>query len=169
MAHPQLHPLQVNERTGEPFLRLSAPHDNIILTPPRLEDVPFMVHNLNDPRVYKSLSGPPFPYKEEHAVFWLDKIKSESDALLRELEEASREGSQPLKVVAGCPVRILRETQADGTDIFLGDIGIDRCGYPDVVDDDEQARLADENASLPVGHEDIVWCIGGNTSTSCSD
>ncbi|KAI0782496.1 hypothetical protein BC629DRAFT_558308 [Irpex lacteus] len=160
MAHPQLHPLQVNERTGEPYLRLPSPHDNIIITPPRAEDVPAIIAALNDPRVYSTLEGPPFPYKEEHAVWWIDHVKAPSDELLQELRQAADEGSQSLKVVAACPVRTLREVQEDGTDIFLGDIGCDRCGYPDVVDQEEKSRLTFANDQLPPGDKDIVWCIG---------
>jgi hypothetical protein len=66
----RLRPLELNDRTGEPFLRLPAPFQNIIITPPRSEDVPSIVRALNDPRVYKTLSGPPFPYLEEHATAW---------------------------------------------------------------------------------------------------
>ncbi|KAF7347350.1 N-acetyltransferase domain-containing protein [Mycena venus] len=61
MANPQLHPLEVNPKTGEPFLRLLA-HKNIILTPPRLSDAPFIISILNDERVYPWLSSPPYPY-----------------------------------------------------------------------------------------------------------
>lgn len=161
MAHPQLHPLQVNERTGEPYLRLPSPHDNIIITPPRTEDIPAIIAALNDPRVYSTLEGPPFPYKEEHAVWWIDHVKAPSDELLQELRQAADDGSQSLKVVAGCPVRTLREVKEDGTDIFLGDIGCDRCGYPDVVDQEEKSRLTFANDQLPPGDKDIVWCIGG--------
>lgn len=160
MAHPQLYPLEWNERREEPFLRLSSPHENIILTPPRLEDRLSIVALMSDPRVYKTLSGPPFPYKVEHAEFWLSKAKESSDELLQELREAANQGTSELKIVGGCPVRSLREVRDDGTDIFLGDLGVDRAGFPDVVDEVERARLATENEQIPVGGERIVWCIG---------
>jgi len=167
MAHPQLHPLQVNERTGEPFLRLPRPHQNIIITPPRLDDVPAIVHRLSDPRVYKTLESPPFPYKEEHGVFWVKKIKDLSDTLLQELRDAAEQGMEGLKVVGGCPVRTLREVQEDGTDIFLGDIGPDRCGFPDLDNDEqEQARLVAANNALAVGDQRIIWCIGDYLAAS---
>lgn len=161
MAHPQLYPLEVNKRTGEPFLRLPSPHENIIITPRRLEDVPSIVSALNDPRVYRTLEGPPFPYTEEDAISWLAKTKGIADEIYQELQEAANAGLQDLKLVEGCPVRTLREVQEDGTDLFLGDIGCDRCGYPDVVDEEEKARLVAANNQLPLGDSDIVWCIGG--------
>ena len=161
MAKSQFYPLEINERTGEPFLRLPSPHDNIIITPPRLEDAPAVIRALNDPRVYSTPEGPPFPYKQEHAKWWLDHTKGISDEIMQELQQAVDNGSQDLKVVGGCPVRTLREVQLDGTDIFLGDIGCDRCGYPDVVDPEEKRRLAFANEQLPPGDKDIVWCIGG--------
>ncbi|KAI0094190.1 hypothetical protein BDY19DRAFT_911655 [Irpex rosettiformis] len=153
----QLHPLEINERTGEPFLRLPSPHENIIITPPRLEDVPAIVRALNDPRVYSTLAGPPFPYKEEHAIWWINYTKTPSDELLQELRQAN---DKDLKIVDGCPVRTLREVQSDGSDVFLGDVGCDRCGYPDVVDPEEKSRLTFTNDQLPPGDKDIVWCIG---------
>ena len=61
MSNPQLYPLEVNPKTGEPFLRLRN-HKNIILTPPRVEDAPACVPLLNDPRVCDWLAGPPYPY-----------------------------------------------------------------------------------------------------------
>ena len=61
MANLQLHPLEVNLKTGEPFLRLRN-HKNIILTPPREEDAESFIPLLNDPRICDWLAGPPYPY-----------------------------------------------------------------------------------------------------------
>jgi hypothetical protein len=58
-----LGPLQVNPSTKEPFLRLRK-HPNVIITPPRLIDVPYVVSPLNDERVHVWLQGPPYPYTE---------------------------------------------------------------------------------------------------------
>jgi hypothetical protein len=60
--------LRANPTTGEVFLRLPAPHENIIITPPRESDAADLVLILNDPRVYKFLVGPPIPYRLHHAV-----------------------------------------------------------------------------------------------------
>ena len=63
--------------TGEPYITLPSPHDNIILTPPRTipnpngidaeplipeADLSAITTNLNDPRIYLFLEGPPVPY-----------------------------------------------------------------------------------------------------------
>ena len=32
------------------------------------------------------------------------------------------------------PLRAIREIQEDGTDIYVGDIGISRCGYGELID-----------------------------------
>ena len=134
----QLFPLQVNERTGEPFLRLPSPHENIIITPPRMEDAASAVRNLSDPRVYKTLQGPPFPYRYEDAIDWLQKIRASSDTLLKELQEAAQEGLGEPKIVNGCPVRSLREVHEDGSDTFIGDIGTHRCTFTGVADEEER-------------------------------
>lgn len=71
-----------------------------------------------------------------------------------------------LKVVGECPVRAIREVQDDGTDIYIGDIGISRCSYGELIDlngvDWENASKRKEvNDSLEVGDPRILWAIGG--------
>lgn len=61
MVRSQFHPLQVNAITGEPFFPLET-HPNIILTPPRLSDIPKLPDLMNDPGVCVWLTGPPHPY-----------------------------------------------------------------------------------------------------------
>jgi RimJ/RimL family protein N-acetyltransferase len=56
-------PIQFNEKSGEPFIPLKS-HPDIILTPLRFDDVPHMVEMLNDERIIRWLSGPPYPYYE---------------------------------------------------------------------------------------------------------
>ncbi|KAJ7053950.1 acyl-CoA N-acyltransferase [Mycena amicta] len=129
MLHPnhQLHPFEIHPTTGEPILRLRGPgHENIVLTPPRLSDAPHIVPLLNDERVYPWLTSVPHPYHLEHAEWWLNKVIPLSDALLTQLDAAQPNADKI--TVDGCPVRIIRELNADGSDIFLGDIGIDLAG-----------------------------------------
>lgn len=57
----QLGPLEVNPKTGEPFLRLRE-HKNIILTPPRWNDANEIPLHMNDARIYDWLEAPPNPY-----------------------------------------------------------------------------------------------------------
>ncbi|KAI0375125.1 acyl-CoA N-acyltransferase [Pilatotrama ljubarskyi] len=161
MAQSQFHPLQFHPETGEPFLRLPAPHDKIIITPPRMSDAPTIISYMNDPALYMWLDGPPFPYRPEHAESWLEKVKKGADAAFEELQRANAEHSdEPPVLVSACPVRSLREVLEDGTDLFLGDIALVRERWPDVADDEEKDRLAKPNAEKPVGDPEIIWCIG---------
>ncbi|KAI5118455.1 hypothetical protein M0805_006274 [Coniferiporia weirii] len=166
MAPPlpqQLHPLKVNPFTREAYLQLPPPHENIIITPPRMSDAPIATKLLNDPRVYKTLEGPPYPYLPEHAEQWFVTIKRESDAIFEALgnDDGHEDETPKLVVVDGCPVRCLREVQNDGTDIFLGDIGFRRCERFDHLRDPEQEKcLAERNKALPPGDPDIIWDVG---------
>lgn len=146
--------LQVNPVTGQVFLRLPAPHENIIITPPLHSDAADIVPILNDPRVYKLLVGPPFPYHYHHAVEWLGKMKNRSDKILEDLRQGRT-------VVDGCPVQHIREVQPDGTELFLGDLSVFRNGWLEVEDKDLREKMTKENLEKPVGDPSIVWTIGG--------
>jgi len=146
--------LQVNPTTGEVFLRLPAPHENVIITPPRDSDAADLVLILNDPRVYKFLIAPPFPYRHQHAVEWLGMMTKRSDKVLNDLREGKA-------VVDGCPVQYIREAQSDGTEMFLGDISVTRNGWLEVEDEDLRAKMTEENLEKSVGDPSIVWTIGG--------
>lgn len=157
----QLHPLQINPVTKEVFLRLPAPHENIIITPPRLDDAPLVVGYLNDPRVYKKLESAPYPYLPEHAEMWQSSVKKESDSLLKDLYDAADNNRAPI-VSRGCPVRSLREIKEDGSDLFIGDISIDRAGrFTYLRDAESEAQKIEHNKSLPTGDPEIIWDIGG--------
>ncbi|KAJ3489612.1 hypothetical protein NLI96_g2014 [Meripilus lineatus] len=158
-----LQPLQVHPITGEPILRLPHPHENIIITPPRMSDGPALVTTLNDLRVCQWLESPPYPYTDDDADYWLRMVKDGSDTVLQELKDAFDEesGSQRSCLVGSCPVSFLREVQKDGTEIYLGSIGVERCHYPELENGPEKAKLVKENADRDVGDPEIVWCIGG--------
>ena len=146
--------LQVNPTTGEVFLRLPAPHENVIITTPRESDKDDIVLMLNDPRIYKFLLSPPFPYQTQHAEAWLRTTKKKSDELLEDLHEGKA-------VVDGCPVQYIRETRSDGTDLLLGDVTVGRNGWLEISDEEQRAKMAKENLEKPVGDHSIVWTIGG--------
>ena len=163
MSRSGLYPLHVNPTTGEPYLRLPSPHENIIITPPRLSDVDALVGHLNDRKVVNSLIGPPYPYLTSHAEGWISNVKKASDELLAELEKDDQ-GAQSdvqLKFVGGCPVHYIREVADDGTETFIGDLVIHRCEFPH--EGPQRASLAEENAARPVGDPTIVWCAGGTS------
>lgn len=163
MANPQIYPLEVNPRTGEPFLRLKN-HKNIIITPPRQDDVALYPAIMNDPRIYEWLGNPPFPYTTEHAEAWYAKVKALSDGTLKELEAAKE--SPDLILVGDCPVRAIREVKGDGEDTFIGDIGIMRSAdgklmAPAGADDERKAKYVEENAARKLGDPKITWTVGG--------
>ncbi|KAI6047834.1 acyl-CoA N-acyltransferase [Pisolithus marmoratus] len=162
MTHRQLYPLEVNPATGEPFLRLPPPNENIIITPPRLSDAPCFVPILNDPRVWQWLEGPPIPYTDDHAAEWIKSITEKSQAILQELnaEEILRPGLGGLKVVGGCPVRHIREVLPDGTDVYLGDISIGRALFEGIINPEERRKQVEINESKAVGDPSIVWMFG---------
>lgn len=164
MSESQFRPLQFNPQTGEPFLRLPSPHENIILTPPRLSDAPAVVKNMTDPAVYAWLEGPPHPYLPKHADHWLSQVKGGTDTALRELRRASEEKPDgPPILVGGCPVRIIREVREDGSDHLLGDIMLVRERWPDCEDRDTKEALVTVNAAKQLGDPELVWCIGGTS------
>ncbi|KAH9964185.1 hypothetical protein BC827DRAFT_1128120, partial [Russula dissimulans] len=137
------------------------PHQHIIIATPSLQDAPQIYEILNEPRVYRWVSDPPFPYLLEHAVSWLTKAKAEVDAILNELEQSNAESPDgPLKLVGACPVRSILEENDDGSYIYLGDCGIIRNRFEDVMGVEERARLVQENNARPVGDPDIIWTMG---------
>lgn len=156
MSSEKFKPLELDSSTGEPFLRLPAPHDNIIITPPRLEDGPETVQILNDPKVYKYLSGPPFPYLQENADEWQALIKSQSDPLIEDI--SSKEVGA---IVSGCPVRAIREVRADGSELYIGDVSVTRHGWLELDDEKERTALREENLARDVGDPNILWAFGG--------
>ncbi|KAH7923918.1 hypothetical protein BV22DRAFT_1120561 [Leucogyrophana mollusca] len=167
MALSQLHPLDINPQTGEPFLRLPSPNHNIILTPPRNGDEDAILPILNDARVYQWMGSIPTPYLPHHAQSWIATIKQKSDKILEELREEERiNPGGPLKIVGDCPVRYLREVQSDGSDVFIGDICIVRSPLENVVDPEERAALVAENNAKPLGDPSICWSFGDYVAVS---
>ncbi|KAF8166547.1 hypothetical protein K438DRAFT_1774990 [Mycena galopus ATCC 62051] len=146
--------LEYNPTTREPFLRLPAPFSNYIITPPRMSDVAQSVEIMNDPFVFKWM-GRSTPYTADNAEAWLTKVKAQANAAAEEL----RGVSEP-HPVSGCPVRHIREEQADGTDLFIGDVGLARSSWSEVLDAEERARLVAENNARPAGDPEIVWHVG---------
>lgn len=149
------HPLEIHSETDEPFLRLAAPHDRIIITPPRIADVGPLVVILNDPRVYHWMSGPPNPYRLEDGMEWITGQIEETNAILQDLQGERK------AFALGCPVRIIREMKDDGTDEYLGFIGLYRSERGDVIDHAERRRILDDDGKREAGDPDIVWDLAG--------
>ena len=174
----QIYPLQINKHTKEPFLRLRK-HKNIILTPPRWDDAERLVSSANDSRVNEWLTWPvPYPMGTfsrlcktqlilglvEAANKFLSRIVPAAAKFFEDMEAFKDDAT--LKVVGEFPVRAIREVQEDGTDIYIGDINISRCGYGELIDlngvDWENASERKKiNDSLEVGDPRILWSIVG--------
>lgn len=150
-------------------MRLPAPHQTIIITPPRLSDAPALVANMSDPAIYTFLEGPPFPYLPEHADQWLSSIKHGTDSAFEALRRANEEKpDEPPILLEQSPIRIIREVLEDGSDLYLGDIMFVRERYPDVDDKELKETLLQRNAARILGDPEIVWCIGGTSHRSLS-
>ncbi|KAG1860651.1 hypothetical protein DFJ58DRAFT_778374 [Suillus subalutaceus] len=157
----QLHPLEINPKTGEPFLRLAAPHQNIILTPPRQGDQSVLIQHLNDPAIYGWMQALPIPYLPEHADFWIQFVKEESDATLESLRKSAEDfPNGPLQFVGGNPVGHLREVKEDGTDVLIGDVNFRRSAFEEVLDEVERKRVQEDNAKKQAGDPTIQYTIG---------
>ncbi|KAF9055982.1 hypothetical protein BJ165DRAFT_1398744 [Panaeolus papilionaceus] len=170
MSPNQLHPLELNKQTQEPFLRLKN-HRNIILTPIRADDRDHIIPILNDSRVSPWVFRPPFPYLKaegvqsdqtiEHADEWLRTSLPACNKALAELNIA--QGSDILKTVNDCPLASIREIQEDGTDVYIGNLQIDRCFNDELLDAElpgweKLSKKAIEE--LEVGDTRIIWTIG---------
>jgi len=155
MSQHHISPLHIDSSAGEPYLRLPAPLDNIVITPPRKDDAASLIPILNDPAVYKWLAGIPHPYTEKDAREWLGISTERSAKILRELD-----GEGEIKTASGCPVTSIREVKEDGTQILIGSVGVFRSSFSYLEDLEEGTKLAEENSRREVGDPDIVWTIG---------
>lgn len=155
----EVHPLTLlNTKSNEPYLRLPAPHSNIILTPPRLTeaDEKAIVEYLNNIEVGKWLSGTPFPYLPSHARQWMEKTYESSQKVLEEINE------KPIgSPINGCPFRILREVKEDGQDTLIGDCGIGTWLFDDIEDPGEKAKATEQNEARRAGDPLKEWGFGG--------
>lgn len=171
--------LQFNPATNEPYIRLPAPHSNIIITPARpAEDAPRVIESLNDPNVYNWLEGPPYPYTQEDADFWLNSQYERSKKVQEEMKKMSKMeldkdhdpvdegGERPGRYLSGCPVSIIREIR-EGEDrvkgVYAGSACFDRHKFEEVTDREARARLMKINNEREVGDENIRWTIGGKS------
>jgi len=157
------------DENNSPFIRLPAPHTNIIITPPCYSDGDAVITVLNDPRVYMNLAGPPFPYAKKD---WDERFpmieKATSDALTewREVAKSRNEmgdGNQLEKrwMSRGLPVSAIRDVDpVTGEQKFVGDIGVRRREFMILEDQEERKRLIQENEALEAGDPEIAWEMG---------
>jgi hypothetical protein len=103
----------------------------------------------------------------EHAESWFATVYASSNAVLKELEAAR--DTKDLITVGSFPLRAIRELKVNDEDIYLGDIGLQRCVNGRLLtmsagvqeSDEEKARLAKENLDRSLGDPEIIWTIGG--------
>ena len=100
----------------------------------------------------------------EAANKFLSRIVPAATKFFEEMENFRDDAT--LKVVGELPVRAIREVQEDGTDLYIGDIGISRCGYGELiglngVDWENASERKRINDSLELGDPRILWAIGG--------
>lgn len=160
-------PVYFNPATKEPYLRLAAPHSNIIITPHRLDqiedEIAPRVEMLNDPKIYLHLEGPPVPYRREDAESW---VKTKGEELLPVVEALQSNPTDP--GVFGkspfCCIRDVTRHSTDGhplEDVLIGDISIDRYMFYEYPEGSEERTVAQNfNRKLPAGDESIAWGIG---------
>ncbi|KIY73522.1 hypothetical protein CYLTODRAFT_317285, partial [Cylindrobasidium torrendii FP15055 ss-10] len=155
-------PFDFDEKTNSPFIRL-AKHPNIIITPPRISDAPALIDLLNDGRVVEWLSGPPYPYLQEHADWFLNMIVADSSKAIEHLQQSD---ASDTRLIEQLPVRYLRELREDGTTVLIGDISIHRLpkdvtalGLPGAQVQDVETLYAENNAK-ELGDPTILWTIG---------
>lgn len=159
--------------TGEPYITLPSPHDNIILTPPRTipnpngidaeplipeADLSAITTNLNDPRIYLFLEGPPVPYTRDDGIAFTRMIAAEATRILQ--------AAQAEKFVEGCPFHDIRILPDEGEDRIqraekIGDINFSRKAFFEIPPDSpERAAAEKENEERKAGDEEIKWTMG---------
>ncbi|OJA14980.1 hypothetical protein AZE42_12059, partial [Rhizopogon vesiculosus] len=157
----QFHPLEVNPETGEPFLRLPAPHQSIIITPPREGDQSTLMQYLNDPAIFGWIDESPVPFLPKHADLWVQFVKGQSDAILEYLRKSEEKfPNGPLQFVDACPVRHIREVKENGTDVLIGDFAFGRGSFEEVLDGVERKQMQEENAYKKAGDPTIQFSVG---------
>ncbi|KAF7358969.1 N-acetyltransferase domain-containing protein [Mycena sanguinolenta] len=164
MTSSQFSPLERNPTTGELFLRLSSPYENIILTPPRTSDAAAIAAIMNDPAVHPWLARLGATFSLEDAEKLVEEFKLASDSVIEALEDAART-AQALVITQNCPVRSIRELQPDGTDVYIGNIAFKRCTWPE-VQGSERDRLMAENNAKPTGDPKIIWQVSDFLASS---
>lgn len=149
--------VQYNLETGEYFLKLPPPFDNIILTTARAgstADEEIVVKALNDPRVYEHFENR-LPYLPEHASAFLKRSAADDERIFGQLNAATA-GSDVY--ADGSPLKFIREIKSDGRDTLIGVAGFSRYSFYELPPDSEEKNQAKEqNFSFPPGDPRIIW------------
>ncbi|KAH8100036.1 hypothetical protein BXZ70DRAFT_1008553 [Cristinia sonorae] len=146
--------LHRDPNTGEPYLRVPSPLDNIIITTPRQTDAAALANILSQEDVSRWLAVIPKHYTIRDAENWLKFSIPLANKALKELEEAGA------AFVGTCPFRTIREVRADGTQITIGSVAVGRSPFSYLDNAEEARRLAVLNKSRDVGDPEIIWELG---------
>lgn len=154
---------------------------SLILTALHPEDAPALVSTLNDPRVAPQLVGPPYPYSDELARDYVRLKRRETrEVLLRLAERARRElkgassgarTEQQDEQEQGAPSEAdeaapwldelpLCAIRCADSGEYVGDFGVSRWEFEDVVDAEERARLVGENEAKKAGDPSALRSFG---------
>ncbi|KAH7102118.1 acyl-CoA N-acyltransferase [Auriculariales sp. MPI-PUGE-AT-0066] len=150
-----LQPLCIDADTCEPYLRLAAPYQHIVVTPYRRSDAQALIGHLNDQKVVMNLEGPPYPYLAEHAEWWLEKVLSEHGRIIQNLQN----GRQP----DGLPVAVIRDIShvSIAEALMIGVCCIERHNYFNTEPAGaRQTALMEENAARDPGDPLIMYTVG---------
>ncbi|GAA5968656.1 hypothetical protein JCM3765_004152 [Sporobolomyces pararoseus] len=163
-------PFPSNPTFIEPFIPLSPVSSSatepleLILTPPRPDDLSVQVKCLNDPSVGLRLIGPPYPYTFEMGQEWsgfryenvqtyferLYKYYSDDKEQKGELEEKETRRE-------GIPFASIRNWK---TGEWVGEIGICRWEFKDIENEAERQKMYKENEEREIGQDELVWSFG---------
>lgn len=148
-------PLTYHVESGEMFISLPMPYQNIRITAARISDVPAQAKIMNDPAIAMNFTGMPLPYSEQDAADFISMLQASTCRVMN----ACKQHTGDLVTFLGpdVPVHILREIQPDGTDAFLGNVVLRRSAYQEVEDLEERTRLANENLERRNGDPSIEW------------
>ncbi|EJU02581.1 hypothetical protein DACRYDRAFT_99681 [Dacryopinax primogenitus] len=153
-------------RADEPYIPLPSHHDNIRLTPWRVEDVDAVLPILNHPDVYPRLVGPAYPYTREHAQLWF-----EGQSKLFEPDRGYFTGDEAAPLRQGkffdyTPMCVIREVQPDGSQIFLGVVDLVRSSFGGETDSATKEQLIKKNRGKTAGDPTIVYMVGDYLAAS---
>ncbi|KAI1926050.1 hypothetical protein LOZ12_000523 [Ophidiomyces ophidiicola] len=131
------------------------------MTPYRAQDTGPILLYLNDPVIYKWLRTPPVPYTREHAETWVDMCMEIFKTPLRDGEQWYQNKTG---WVAECPIKAIREVKRNELgeieEVMIGDIGISRHTFDEILDEGERIETKKINDERKVGDEKIIWTIG---------
>ncbi|GAA5993527.1 hypothetical protein JCM5350_008191 [Sporobolomyces pararoseus] len=141
----------------------------LILTPPRPQDLSLQVKCLNKVSVGMNLIGPPFPYSFEMGKEWssfryenvskyfkrLSKYYYYDDNEMEREEERKEKENEVRR--EGIPFASIRNRE---TGEWVGEIGICRWEFRDIEDEREREKKFRENEEREVGDDELVWSFG---------